>query len=591
MARKRARRRAAGANSSDVHGRLSNGSGANTPGPHENDAGVSVNIRQINAADEGVLYTHRITERRGSQSKSRLSQLIHRLKSKSHESTNSVHSLKSSNSKTSGIDRSPEQRPPPPQSDTLQGFRSTMSSHQQQYTIASKRKYRSKILNWFDKHHMNFVGYFTHSRGVDTHFYRPAALLYYYIDWTFGVGFTSVFLTFLIIYLVLCLLFGGLLLVAGNAEPHCIVASGESFGASTPDTKFSDAFALSWTTFTTVGYGMTYTSTASDLQDTKPHECSWVVFLCTVEAFMGLLYAGMGAAILFGKVNRVQSHANIIFSNAVCLQYEEMDDDLEDCSMKSDSSAPKNGHLVPEMEDEENHVHIDSVPQSLGENKFVDQFNGCPILKFQVVNELCNREGGELVDCIMKVVGIKFKGPQDRITHSQYVRVNLVDYEHPFLSRVWHGVHILDSTSPLLKDRTRQRIRDNNNSWPSNWFNPDVIRDKLEFHDLVVTVAGVSNVSAVTVHAYKRYKIGDVLTGYNFAPIVFRDVETGKLEVDLSMCDDVREQYGIQGEDLSNRQSAIKQDMMGSSDKFSSNIRIKRSKSTSELLISEQTEP
>lgn len=40
----------------------------------------------------------------------------------------------------------------------------------------------------------------------------------------------------------------------------------------------------------------------------------------------------------------------------------------------------------------------------------------------------------------MKVIGIKFKGRGGKVTHSQYVRVNLVDFEHPFFSRVWHGV-------------------------------------------------------------------------------------------------------------------------------------------------------
>lgn len=121
---------------------------------------------------------------------------------------------------------------------------------------------------------------------------------------------------------------------------------------------------------------------------------------------------------------------------------------------------------------------------------------------------MCNREGSELVDAIMKVVGIKFKGRNGKVTHSQYVRVNLVDFEHPFFSRVWHGVHILDATSPLLTDVARRRIQENGGSWPSEWFDPEVIPGKLEFNDLVVTVAGISNVSAVTVHAYKRYKIG-----------------------------------------------------------------------------------
>ena len=337
-------------------------------------------------------------------------------------------------------------------------------------------------MNWIDNHHMNFIDYFWHSSEVDNNVYRPSTILYQYIDWTFTGSFTAVFMTFLLAYCAICVVFGGLLLVAGTYEPTCIVASGESFG-HTPHTAFSDAFALSWTTFTTVGYGMTYTSTGGDFGTTAPHKCSWVVFLCTSEAFLGLLFAGMCAAILFGKVNRVQSHANIIFCNAVCLQYEEIGDDYPDESehvRESERSyaggltpAPYGG-LTPVQQpvvlpipaladdDEENAINLS---QSYEEQKFVDQFNGCPILKFQVVNELCNREGSELVDCIMKVVGIKFKGPGGRVTHSQYVRVNLVDFEHPFLSRVWHGVHILDATSPLLTDRTRARIRENNGSW------------------------------------------------------------------------------------------------------------------------------
>jgi hypothetical protein len=132
--------------------------------------------------------------------------------------------------------------------------------------------------------------------------------------------------------------------------------------------------------------------------------------------------------------------------------------------------------------------------------------------------------------------------------------VNLVDFEHPFFSRVWHGVHILDASSPLLTDKARQTIQANNGSWPSSWFeHPTIIQEKLDFEDLILTVAGVSNVSAVTVHAYKRYKIGDVLIGYNFAPLVFRDRKTGILDCDLALANDVREQSGLPGEDLAER--------------------------------------
>lgn len=188
---------------------------------------------------------------------------------------------------------------------------------------------------------------------------------------------------------------------------------------------------------------------------------------------------------------------------------------------------------------------------------------------FSVSMQMCNREGSEIVDAIMKVVGIKLKGQDGQVTHSQYVRVNLIDFEHPFFSRVWHGVHILDATSPILTERAKRRIKENNGSWPTSWFDPEKIKDQLEFSDLVVTVAGISNVSAVTVHAYKRYKIGDVLIGYNFAPLVFRDDQTGNLEVDMSLCHDVREQRGGGSEDL--------QDPKKNLQRIASTIRITKS--------------
>lgn len=380
-------------------------------------------------------------------------------------------------------------------------------------------------------------------------------------------------MTFFFIYFAIMLLFAVLFLIAGKAHPACIVVAGTPFGDNMSEdfTLFNDAFALSYTTFTTVGYGMIYSAVGNNFVPngptgefaTKPSQCSWVVMLCTTEAFLGLCYAGMCAAILFGKVNRVQSHANVIFSNAVCLQYEWVreqydfegdDDDDDDADDKSGTETQLREYETCNEDVENPSTQDTTLAQSPPlQASFIDQYDGCPVLKFQVINERCNKQGGEIVDAIMKVIGVKFKKDQDRITSSEYVRVNLVDFEHPFFSRVWHGVHILDASSPLLTDEAKRTIRQNNGSWPSSWFVPDAIREKLDFHDLIVTVMGISNVSAVTVHAYKQYKIGDVLIGYNFAPLVFRDKATGVLEVDRTLENDVREQQGLQGEDLSVR--------------------------------------
>ncbi len=92
-----------------------------------------------------------------------------------------------------------------------------------------------------------------------------------------------------------------------------------------------------------------------------------------------------------------------------------------------------------------------------------------------------------MVDAIMKIIGVKFKTKGDVIKQSQYVRVNLVDFEHPFFSKVWHGVHVLDSSSTLLKDSARKKIREYGESWSSEWFTPKIIYDMLDFEDLVRT--------------------------------------------------------------------------------------------------------
>ena len=126
--------------------------------------------------------------------------------------------------------------------------------------------------------------------NVDSHSYRPDSVIKTYIYWAFYSSFLAVFLSFLAIFVAICLLFAALYLAAGTVHPECIIVSGQEFGAN-PMSKYSDAFALSWTTFTTVGYGNTYTATGNDLESESTIDCSGVILLCTVEAFLGLLFA------------------------------------------------------------------------------------------------------------------------------------------------------------------------------------------------------------------------------------------------------------------------------------------------------------
>mmetsp|Transcript_20762 Transcript_20762/g.41122 ORF Transcript_20762/g.41122 Transcript_20762/m.41122 type:complete len:574 (-) Transcript_20762:278-1999(-) len=520
---------------------------------HRDPSQMGIQTRKMSELlekDEGILYTVQVGEQPIRKPKPRFS-LNRWVKKKFYRDVDDD---------LSAMEEEDEPRVDLPQSSTLRGKRSGYAGSgkikRQQFTIKPKKQYENPILNWIYTNHLDVFPFAAQNHNTDQYLYRPSAILSHYIHWTFRASFTFVFLSSLLLYYAINLIFALLLLEAGRNQPECIPVSGDKFG-TIAHTSLSDAFALSWNTFTTVGYGMSYTSTGNNFgKDTRPEECSGVVFLCTAEAFVGLLYAGMCTAVMFGKVHRIQSHhAHLIFCNAVCLQYEEVEsDDVDDDENESASdehredewfddkvdsiSAVNESRLSWDLEesDPSNDEENPSMKAAAQENElvtFVAQFNGCPVLKFQVVNMLANKEGSEMVDAIMKIIGVKLKTKGDVITQSQYVRVNLVDYEHPFFSKVWHGVHVLDSNSTLLTNSARKKIQDNGGSWPSEWFKPKIIHDILDFEDLVVTVAGISSVSAVSGYAYKRYKKGDVLIGFNFAPLVFENDRTGLLEVDM----------------------------------------------------------
>ncbi len=156
------------------------------------------------------------------------------------------------------------------------------------------------------------------SVNPDDFSYRPSGFATSYINWTFRSGFAIVFLSFVVIFLLLVFVFGLFLAWAGTKNPQCIVVAGDEFGLNA-GTELWDGFALSWTTFTTVGYGAVYTATGND--HVEQGSCAVIAILCTAESFIGLLYAGICTAIMFGKIGRIQSHAQVTFSDAMCVEY------------------------------------------------------------------------------------------------------------------------------------------------------------------------------------------------------------------------------------------------------------------------------
>jgi hypothetical protein len=238
----------------------------------------------------------------------------------------------------------------------------------------------------------------------------------------------------------------------------------------------------------------------------------------------------------------------------------------------------------------------------------------CPVLEFRVVNRLFNDDGGEIMDATLHAVAnldatdssLRFmnsgreteystdsfgrsehrswsgsesglpsimgslrskhffwKGnrsrdhqtidedPSARLVGKRIFSKMLIEAsEHPFFKRVWLARHVLDDTSPLLTHNVRRAIRRHGGFWPNNLDNHEAVRKSLQFSQILVSLNGVSNVSAASVYAQKIYDAVDVNIGYQFVNVLYRDGKDGALKVDTRLINDVKEQDGGGGEPL-----------------------------------------
>lgn len=330
-----------------------------------------------------------------------------------------------------------------------------------------------------------------------------------------------------------------------------------------------------------------------------------------MESFLGVLYSGFCGAILFGKVLRIQSHAQVIFSDPIVVRY---------------------GSGMQEHCDES---------EFTGENeKNINTKIPCPALEFVVVNRLFGEPGGEIIDASLNVVAnvnardadpilidalnvkrskhlrtYSYHGSIDKMKSSQphstidsilsgtmsdgddtasgrlsfnsrqsrrhrrsttstifdslirrhqtvdedpssrlvnkriFSKMVIEGQEHPYFKRRWVGRHILDEDSPIVKPRVKRLIRKNKGFWPESLNNYAAVRESVLFNQILVSLNGVSNLSASEVYAQKIYDFVDMNVGYQFVNTLYKDVD-GTLKVDTDLINDVREQHGGGGEPL-----------------------------------------
>ena len=243
------------------------------------------------------------------------------------------------------------------------------------------------------------------------------------------------------------------------------------------------------------------------------------------------MYAGFISAIVFGKVLRVQSQAQVTFSDPLLARF-----DHYDASADSDTIIP------------------------------------CPVLELQIVNNCYNELGGEIIDAMVNCmaikndqkavstrnrIGINLNCSQD-ITDSQktsikeyhvsYSKVHVISPENPYFKRIWKVQHILDDESPLLLPKVRKLIRKNGGYWPHELNSSDALRECIKFDQLVVTLNGTFNISGASVFTQKVYDHFDMSVGYQFVNVMYKEEYSNKVMIDFDMINDVVEQLGGGGE-------------------------------------------
>ena len=191
-----------------------------------------------------------------------------------------------------------------------------------------------------------------------------------YFEWSSSTSFFCILFSFVVGFFVITLIFCIVITAINGKHMAKLDENGDEvlcLSSNEPST-FRTAFTLSWTTFSTVGYGHVSPGTDQNI------DCTILDLICAVESFFGILYAGFCSAILFAKVPRARSTANVGFSRVMCLQYG--DHDVVNFEEVSEyiryTSQHINEHISEHMEE--------------GLRGDGDCFSSYPVLDFRIVN-------------------------------------------------------------------------------------------------------------------------------------------------------------------------------------------------------------
>mmetsp|Transcript_31237 Transcript_31237/g.36444 ORF Transcript_31237/g.36444 Transcript_31237/m.36444 type:complete len:493 (+) Transcript_31237:112-1590(+) len=337
--------------------------------------------------------------------------------------------------------------------------------------------------------------------------------MYHLFDLTFGM-LMFYFATF---FYIQSIIFTILIYVVGLFEPDCIIFDGKHLDEMTR--WFDASWTLSWTTFSTVGYGNTAPALSDVGNSETMHDvdrCIAINMLLMIVSFVGVVYTGAAGAILFSKVEKIKGEGQVSFSDPCVIRFgsglgAEADSD------EAEAEEEQNQNMIP-----------------------------CPVLEFRLLNHNHKSSGGVIANaelhCLASVedetgndLGTTerpSKKPRWKmiIDHDNrvnlprrlFINMELTNGDHPFFRRCWTATHIIDDKSPLIRKKMRERIRKNHGFWPKKCNKAEDIKRQLIFKQIIVNFTGVSKRTSAQVHAQRVYDACDVIVGYQFVNVLHK---------------------------------------------------------------------
>lgn len=362
--------------------------------------------------------------------------------------------------------------------------------------------------------------------------------IYNHLTWSFRASFLGYMVVALIQYMVIIVFFAGLIMLLSHFWPSC------TYPRLAEVHDFMGIFALSWTTYSTVGYGNSYPEVGQSVK------CLPITLLASIEAWIGILHGAFVGAVLFAKVQTIYCCATVVFSDACVIKY----GDGVDYGQESD-----NEDEVYDKKEEHGSESFGKIPrgihfQTTEESNANLQKSPFPVLTFRIVNELYNTPRGDIINLAISAVAIvptnKFESIHEgrRVNRRTYPTMKLQPSMISIFERSSYVRHTLDGKSPLLSLQARKKIRQNKGRWPPEFNDYRVLRGKLCFSQISVSLQGISNISKQTVYAQKTYRQVECRIGWQFVGVIYAD--RNKFCVDMGLINDVVEQEGGGSEPL-----------------------------------------